>query len=153
MTWVYFVVGAMFCWGMYGPALAAGTGALGSGMRALLWVGVAYFLLAVLVPAIFLGTQQDNGRFILKGNIISTIAGVLGALGAICVVYAFRNGGKPDYVMPLVFGGAPVINAIVSMIQNPPEHAPKWQFFLGVILAGVAAFLVLHFKPAMPPHR
>jgi len=34
------------------------------------------------------------------------LGGALGAFGAICIIMAFRNGGSPTYVMPLVFAGA-----------------------------------------------
>ena len=39
----------------------------------------------------------------------------LGAIGAVFIIYAFRSGGLPTYVMPLVFGGAPVVNVLFSM--------------------------------------
>ena len=39
----------------------------------------------------------------------------LGALGAVFIIYAFRAGGLPAYVMPLVFGGAPVVNVLFTM--------------------------------------
>ena len=37
-----------------------------------------------------------------------TVAGALGAIGAVCIILSFRTGGTPTYVMPLVFGGAPL---------------------------------------------
>jgi len=51
MTWLLFVLGAVLSWGLYGPALHRGQVALGNPLRALLCVGVAYFLIGVLVPA------------------------------------------------------------------------------------------------------
>ena len=50
MLWVIFALGAALAWGLYGPALHNGQVQLGSPMRALLCVGVAYFLIGVLVP-------------------------------------------------------------------------------------------------------
>ena len=47
--------------------------------------------------------------------------GIVGAIGAFCVLLAFNNGGKPGVVMSIVFGGAPIINAIVAILMNPPE--------------------------------
>jgi len=35
--------------------------------------------------------------------------------GAACIIWAFKTGGLPVYVMPLVFGGAPIVNVAVSM--------------------------------------
>ena len=36
-----------------------------------------------------------------------------GAIGALGIILAFNFGGKPVYVMPLVFGGAPVITTLL----------------------------------------
>ena len=43
--------------------------------------------------------------------VAASVAGALGALGALCVILALRWGGKPIYVAPLVFAGAPVARA------------------------------------------
>ncbi len=148
MNWLWFVLGAVLSWGMYGPALHAGQMALNKdGVRALLWVGVAYFLVAVLIPVSVLGSQTPQGHT-LKGGTISTLAGILGAAGAVCIIWAFKNGGNPAVVMPLVFGGAPLINVLVSMALHPPKSAPSPLLFLGYAMAAVGAFLVLQFKPA-----
>ena len=50
MVWTLFVVGAVISWGMYGPILHKGQVQLGNPLRALLCVGIAYFLIGVLVP-------------------------------------------------------------------------------------------------------
>ena len=39
------------------------------------------------------------------------------------IIYAFRTGGLPLYVMPLVFGGAPIVNVLVSLAIHPPKSA------------------------------
>ena len=57
MTWLAFVAGAVLSWGVYGAMLHQGQVKLGSPMRALLCVGVAYFLIGVLVPVITLFAQ------------------------------------------------------------------------------------------------
>ena len=41
--------------------------------------------------------------------------------------------------MPLVFGGAPVINVIYTMIVHPPKTAPSLMWFLGLIFASIGA--------------
>lgn len=151
MTWVLFVVGAVLSWGMYGPALHRGQVLLGSPLRALLCVGVAYFLIAVLVPVGMLGAQGElKDSLGLKGGGwgMATLAGALGALGAICIILAFRAGGVPTYVMPLVFGGAPLVNVLVSVWMHPPKTAPNPLLYVGFLLAAVGAGMVLYFKPA-----
>ena len=147
MNWLLFVLGAVLSWGMYGPVLHKGQVALGNPLRALLCVGVAYFLIAVLVPVLMLAAQGQLGGFTLKGSAVATFAGVLGALGAVCIILAFRAGGLPTYVMPLVFGGAPLVNVLVSMATHPPRTAPSPLLYLGFLLAATGAYMVLRFKP------
>jgi len=148
MHWVTYVLGAVVFWGMYGPALHKGQVQLGNPMRALLCVGVAYFLIGVLVPVIMLGAQGQLNGFNLGGTTMATFAGALGAIGAVCIILAFKAGGLPTYVMPLVFGGAPVVNVLVSMAMHPPKTAPNPMLYLGFVFASAGAGLVLYYKPA-----
>jgi len=147
MNWIWFAVGAVLSWGLYGPALHKGQVALGNPLRALLCVGVAYFLIGVLVPVAGLASQGQLTGFNLGGTATATAAGALGALGAVCIIYAFKAGGLPTYVMPLVFGGAPLVNVLVSMWQHPPKDAPNPLLYVGFLLASVGAWMVLHYKP------
>ncbi|HEX9710355.1 MAG TPA: hypothetical protein VGB42_10375 [Candidatus Thermoplasmatota archaeon] len=147
MSWIYFVVGAIVSWGLYGPQLHRGQVALGNPLRALLCVGFAYFLVGVLVPVLALAAQGELKGFSASGVGIATWAGTLGALGAVCIIWAFRSGGAPLYVMPLVFAGAPVVNVLYTMWQHPPKVAPSPLLYLGFVLAALGGYLVLHFKP------
>jgi hypothetical protein len=147
MTWMAYVLGAVLSWGMYGPALHRGQVQLGSPLRALLCVGVAYFLMAVLVPVAALWQQGELKGFHPGGTAAATLAGALGAAGAICIIYAFRAGGLPTYVMPLVFGGAPLVNVLVSMTLHPPKTAPSPLLYVGFLLAALGAGLVLRYRP------
>lgn len=148
MAWLFFVAVTACCWGAYGPTLHAGQVALGaSPMRALLCVGMAYFFIGVLIPGGVLTFQGEAGEFNAKGVTWAGFAGILGAVGALGIIYAFHSGGTPLYVMPLVFAGAPIVNVIVSTIQHPPKDALSPWLFLGLVLAGLGAFLILRFKP------
>ncbi len=149
MLWILFAVGAALFWGIYGPSLHTGQVQLGNPFRALLCVGLAYFLIGVLVPVIALWAQGDLTAqgFNLKGTAMATFAGALGALGAVCIIYAFKAGGLPTYVMPLVFGGAPLVNVLVSMWLHPPKTAPHPLLYVGFLLTALGAGLVLYFKP------
>lgn len=147
MTWVLFVLGAVLSWGVYGPALHRGQVALGHPLRALLCVGVAYFLIGVLVPVVALYSQGELKGFGSVGVTAATLAGALGAVGAVCIIWAFRSGGSPLYVMPLVFGGAPLVNVLFSIWQHPPRSAPSPLLYVGFALAALGAYLVLHYKP------
>ena len=147
MLWILFALGAALSWGLYGPALHRGQVELASPMRALLCVGVAYFLIGVLVPVTGLSYQGDLNGFTMKGSVAATIAGALGAIGAVCIIFAFKYGGLPTYVMPLVFAGAPLVNVLFSMWQHPPKTTPNPLLYVGFVLAAIGAGLVLYFKP------
>ena len=56
--------------------------------------------------------------------------------------------GVPNYVMPLVFGFAPLVNVLVTVITHPPKESPNPLLYLGYVLASAGAGLVLYFKPA-----
>jgi hypothetical protein len=120
---------------------------LGNPLKALLCVGVAYFLIGVLVPAAGLAAQGDLRGFNTTGLMTATIAGALGAAGAACIIWSFRAGGLPVYVMPLVFGGAPIVNVLVSMAVHPPKQALNPMFVVGFGLASIGAALVLYYRP------
>jgi|ERR1043166_4479170 drug/metabolite transporter (DMT)-like permease len=148
MVWIIFALGAVLSWGIYGPMLHKGQTQLGSPMKALLCVGIAYFLIGVLVPVASLSAQGGMSGMGQAGSIWAGLGGALGAVGAVCIIYAFRSGGLPNYVMPLVFGGAPVINVAVSMAMHPPKTAPNPLLYVGFLLAVVGAGMVLYFKPS-----
>ncbi len=147
MGWVIFVAGAVLCWGSYGALLHQGQTQLANPLKALLCVGVAYFLIGVLVPVAALGSQGDLAGFDGAGTVSATVAGALGAAGAVCIIWAFRTGGLPLYVMPLVFGGAPIVNVLVSMLIHPPRDAVNPMLYVGFALASIGAALVLYFRP------
>jgi uncharacterized membrane protein len=145
MAWIAFALGAAAFWGMYGPVLHKGQIALGNPLRAFLCVGIAYFLVGVIGPLIGLGGSLKG--FSAQGSTFATGAGVLGAVGALCIIYAFRSGGSPTYVMPLVFGLAPVVNVLYSMATHPPKVAPSPLLYVGFVFAALGAGMVLYFKP------
>ena len=148
MTWAFFVAGAVISWGIYGAMLAQGQAMLRNPLKALLCVGVAYFLVGVIVPVAMLSAQGALSGFNAGGTTAATIGGALGAIGAICIIWAFRSGGLPIYVMPLVFGGAPIINVLYAMFIQPPKTAPSPMWYLGLVLASLGAGMVLYFRPA-----
>ena len=148
MGWILFVAGAVLSWGVYGAMLHDGQVQLGNPMKALLCVGVAYFLVGVVVPVVALSAEGGLGNFNRAGLIAATVAGTLGAAGAVCIIYSFRAGGLPLYVMPLVFGGAPIVNVLYAMIVSPPKTAPNPMLYLGFALASIGAGMVLYFRPS-----
>ena len=65
------------------------------------------------------------------------------------VIYDFghTDSGTPFIVMPLVFGGAPLINVLASIVIHPPKVAPNPMLYVGFLLAAVGAGLVLYYRP------
>lgn len=155
-VWMLFCLGTVLCWGAYGPTLHAGNAGFGdadkanNSYRAMLCVGAAYFLVAVIIPLIILASKGSLGGFNIKGTTIATAAGCLGALGATCIIWSFKNGGVPITVMALVFGAAPIVNAVVSVVSHPPKGglaSLDFRLFVGVALVAVGGYLVMAFKP------
>jgi outer membrane protein assembly factor BamB len=147
MSWIFFVVGAFISWGLYGPMIHKGQVALGNPLRAFLFVGLAYFLVGVLVPLAALAAQGELKGFTGHGMTMALVAGTLGATGALCVVYSFKAGGNPLWVMPLVFAGAPIVNVLYSRWEHPPTVAPSPMLYVGFLRAASGAYMVLHYKP------
>src|SRR5262249_36757545 len=148
MGWVIFVAAAGLSWGGYGGLLFLGPTQLGKPLKALLCVGIAYFLIGVIVPGGGLSSQGGLSGFNTGGLVTATIAGALGAAGAACIIWAFKAGGLPVYVMPLVFGGAPIVNVLLAMVIHPPKSAINPMLYVGFLLASLGAAMVLYFRPA-----
>ena len=134
------------CWGIYGPVLHFGREAMHSSLRPFVCVGLAYFLIAVLIPLVLL-SRGERGGWTTKGVVWSLLAGAAGAFGALGVILALGFGGKPIYVMPLVFGGAPVVNTLLTAFMNRAFDQLKAPFLAGLILVILGAVTVLVFKP------
>ena len=146
------------CWGVYGPVLHQGQAAMGQGrLRAFLCVGLAYFVIAVIIPMVMIIAMklESDSKFdwTAGGLVWSLAAGAAGAIGALGIILAMNYGGKPLYVMPLVFGLAPIFNTLFSSwLKGSWEF--EWQYFAGVGLAIVGAGLVLTYAPkgSAAPH-
>src|ERR1043166_5807224 len=78
MVWVIFALGAALSWGFYGPMIQKGHVGLGNPLKVLLCVGLAYFLIGVLVPVGTLGSSGLTG-WKQAGVVAATIGGALGA--------------------------------------------------------------------------
>jgi len=124
-------------------------------MRQLFCVGLAYFILAIVIPTLFIKLKGEKGEFTVSGIIWSLAAGVCGALGALGIIMALSAGGAkaPVYVMPLVFGCAPVVNTLVSMTMNRNLKEANSAFLAGIVLVAVGAALVFINKPKADPHH
>jgi hypothetical protein len=153
-AWLYFALMTVITWGIYGVLLHSGQLSMADPVngryKAFLFVGIAYFITAVLAPGIVLYLKGASWAFPAKGMTWSLFAGIAGAIGAFCVLLAFGARGTPPVVMSLVFGGAPVVNAVTSLMIHPPPgglQSYRWQFILGILLAALGGFLVTLYRP------
>jgi drug/metabolite transporter (DMT)-like permease len=154
VMWLVYTLTTVITWGLYGLLLHTGQMGMGDPVhgrtKAFLFVGIAYFLTAVLAPLALLWFGGAEWSFPSKGLTWSLIAGILGAIGALCVLLAFGAKGNPVTVMTIVFAGAPIVNAITALAMHPPENGwsgIRWEFLLGIVLAVVGGTMVSYFKP------
>lgn len=181
IPWWGYVILAGLAWGTYVPLIFFGGQMLsplnaqgqavgvGGRLASILSVGVAYFVMAVLVPVVLMGMREDaKADWRTVGLVFSGLAGVAGAVGAICVIFASKaavdqakaDGVNPAtyriYIAPLIFCLAPLINTLLSMVWHPNAKTgewgvfhldlPGWKLWLGIVLVAAGTFLVLMSK-------
>lgn len=158
MQWLFYVLLTVCTWGLYGVFLHSGQIAMKDPVfgryKAFLFVGVAYFIFAVLAPLVLLKMQGSNWSFPSRGVWISLFAGALGAIGAFGILLAFGAKGTPQVVMSIVFAGAPIVNAVVATWMHPPRDGlagVPWQFYLGIVMAAAGGCIVSLYRPAPAP--
>lgn len=165
MTWILFALLTVACWGVYGVYLHKGQTEMADmangRWKAFLFVGFAYFIVAVIAPLAMLRMNGASTNFLGYpggGQMWSLIAGIVGAVGAFGVLLAFGAAPQPKaayipVVMSIIFAGAPIVNALVSMWQHPPHGGlaeVKWQFWAGILIAAIGGSMVALFKPDAP---
>ncbi|QDU20003.1 hypothetical protein [Urbifossiella limnaea] len=181
VPWWGYVIGAGLAWGTYVPLIffggqmlsplsPAGTPVgVGGRLASILCVGVAYFFLAVLIPVALMAVRDDaKADWRGVGLTFSALAGVAGAVGAICVIFASKaavDAAKAEqvnpatyrvYIAPLIFCLAPLINTLLSLVWHPDPKTgdwsvfhfdvPGWKLWAGIVLVSLGTFLVLMSK-------
>ncbi len=161
-TWLILALMTVVFWGLYGIFIHTGVMAFdpksdpNARYKAFLFVGAAYFLTAVLAPLVILLWTKADWNFLTntRGVSWSLIAGIVGAAGAFCVLLAFAKAGDPRMVpviMSIIFAGAPIVNAVVSLAWHPPKAGLSSihpVFYIGIVLAASGGLLVTLFKPS-----
>lgn len=141
---ILFALGTALCWGLYGPTIANARSAtkLWSPFKPYVGIGLAYIVLAFIGGLILMKVKGDSFDFFGEQSAAGNwgfLAGILGALGALSLTSAmisFDGPPKPSLVMPIVFGGAVSVTAIVSAIQFRTANPMMW-VGMALVVAGV----------------
>lgn len=156
---ILFALGTALCWGMYGPTIANARSSTGawSPFKPYVFIGVAYLVIACIGGMIGMKIKGDSFNFFaeqMPATQWGFIAGSLGALGAISLTSAMLSGGKPLFVMPIVFGGAVSVTAIVSLIQLRGQATASPMLWVGMLMVVVGVVLVAMNTPhGHPPKK
>ncbi|MFP6899783.1 MAG: hypothetical protein VCA36_02500 [Opitutales bacterium] len=159
---MYWALLTVVCWGTYGVCMHIGSSNMGDSengrIMAFLWVGIAYFLTAVVAPLVILKVKGGNVAFWMyptQGWRWSLIAGTLGAIGALGVLLSFgampKGTNLVPVIMSIIFAGAPIVNAIVSTTKEQYWAYVKPPFLLGICFAALGGVLVTKYAPKKPP--
>lgn len=149
------------CWGLYGPTLtnARSPNREWGPFKPYLFIGMAYLVIAIVGGAammkfVFNDNFDYTGRYApaMKWGFL---AGVLGAFGALFLTISLtKAGGRPSYVMPIVFGGAVSINAIVAYLSLHEGEKTNPLMWVGMGLVFIGVCLTAGFTPhGHPPAK
>ena len=157
---ILFALGTAIFWGCYGPTIGnaqapklPGTGPAWSPFKPYVFIGVAYLVIAVIGGLIMMklrgdtfsysGMVEGTGRSHFDAAKWGFLAGALGAAGALCLTSAMMlSRGNSLLVMPIVFGGAVSVTAIVSVLKLKDHVEVSPVLWLGMLLTIVGVVIV-----------
>ena len=146
-------------WGTYGPTLAQARFFEKSAFKPYVMIGVAYLIWGILGGLVGMAYTQKPGEAFLnfskQGIFWGFAAGSLGAWGALTLTLAMFTGGtnNPEIVIPIVFGTAVSVSAIVAALTTKSETNPMlWVGIAGMaVCIVVVAYYTPHAHPPKPP--
>ena len=166
---ILFAIGTAIFWGCYGPTIGNAQAPrvdgqpLWSPFKPYVFIGIAYLVIAIAGGLLMMKIKGDSFSF--SGTHFATakwgfLAGTLGAAGALCLTTAMMTSrGNALLVMPIVFGGAVSVTAIVSVLRfhGPGTISPL--LWVGMLLTVVGVVIVAmntphghaSSKPTTPP--
>ena len=154
---ILFAIGTALFWGCYGPAIGNAQPPRVDGrplappdgwtpFKPYVFIGIAYLVIAIAGGLIMMKMKGDS--FSYSGTHFATakwgfLAGSLGAFGALCLTTAMLTSrGNALLVMPIVFGGAVSVTAIVSVLKLHAGSSVSPLLWVGMILTVVGVVLV-----------
>jgi hypothetical protein len=150
---VLFALLTALFWGLYGPALGQSRSALLSPFKPYVAIGIAYLIWGILGGLVGMWFKGDSFAFTGAGSIWGFAAGSLGAWGALALTLAMFSGGTalPHIVMPIVFGGAVTVSAVVSVLSSKGQVTTSPWLWVGVVGMAICIVLVAYNTPHAPP--
>jgi drug/metabolite transporter (DMT)-like permease len=153
---ILFALGTAVFWGMYGPAIGNAHSKLPppdgwSPFKPYVFIGLAYFVLAILGGLIAMHFKGDTFRY--SGEHWSPakwgfVTGCLGALGGLCLTTAMMmSKGNALLVMPIVFGGAVSVTALFSVYRLAGAIKISPLLWVGMVLVVGGIVLVARNTP------
>ena len=161
---ILFAVGTAVFWGCYGPTIGnAQTPRLDgkpllppegwTPFKPYVFIGIAYLVIAIAGGLIMMKLKGDS--FSYSAAVPGTdrshfepakwgfLAGALGAAGALCLTTAMMvSRGNALLVMPIVFGGAVSVTAIVSVLRLHGQGTVNPTLWVGMVLTVVGVVIV-----------
>ncbi|WP_286177469.1 hypothetical protein [Stieleria mannarensis] len=161
---ILFAIGTALFWGCYGPTIGNAQTPRVDGKPLLppdgwtpfkpyVFIGIAYLVIAIVGGLAMMKVKGDSFNYTAAVPGVEGVthflpakwgflAGALGAFGALCLTTAMMTSrGNALLVMPIVFGGAVSVTAIVSIIKlrghGPLEINPMLWVGMGLTVVGV----------------
>ncbi|MFK8110577.1 MAG: hypothetical protein AB8B91_00155 [Rubripirellula sp.] len=154
---ILFALGTALFWGCYGPTIGNAQTPRVDGRPLLppegwtpfkpyVFIGIAYLVIAVAGGLMMMKVKGDSFSF--TGDHFPTmkwgfLAGTLGAAGALCLTTAMMTSrGNALLVMPIVFGGAVSVTAIVSVLRLQGHVTISPMLWVGMLLTVAGVVMV-----------
>ena len=156
---ILFAIGTAIFWGCYGPTIGNAqspklpTPEGWSPFKPYVFIGIAYLVIAVAGGLIMMKVKGDSFSYsqAVEGTERNHfdaakwgfLAGTLGAAGALCLTSAMMiSRGNALLVMPIVFGGAVSVTAIVSVLRLKGHVDIDYRLWIGMALTVVGVVMV-----------
>jgi drug/metabolite transporter (DMT)-like permease len=134
--WLILALGVFFAWGIQGFFMKFANQTM-TAESIFFYMAITGLLLSPLAIMMTDFSQDINWGF--QGPYLAAMIQILNAVGALCIVYAYRY-GKAIVVSPLTNAIAPVITIVISLLLY--AVFPHTVTLIGMIVAITATFLL-----------